>query len=209
MTHRGRGCVVVGAGLAAATVVQTLHDEGFNDPITLIGEENVRPYERPALSKDYLQVRKVAADLHIHPNGWYAEHQVQTRFGEAVVRIDRDRSEVVLRSGDAVAYQHLVLATGASPRSLNLPGGATWPTPTTRPWVGDYASSTGTTPAGKDSSPPGSSLAGPTGTTGSPTSTPTSTTSAWSTSGASGPTSSFQAQYPKSLDPYRREVHNH
>ena len=57
MSDSGRGCVVVGAGLAAATVAQTLRDGGFKHPVTLIGEESERPYERPALSKDYLRAR--------------------------------------------------------------------------------------------------------------------------------------------------------
>jgi 3-phenylpropionate/trans-cinnamate dioxygenase ferredoxin reductase subunit len=61
-----RGCVVVGAGLAAATLVQSLREDGFDEPITLIGDEEQRPYERPALSKDYLQGKVDAADLYVH-----------------------------------------------------------------------------------------------------------------------------------------------
>ena len=122
MGHRQRGCVVVGAGLAAATTVQTLREEGFDDPITLIGEEVDRPYERPALSKEYLQGRTDRADLYVHSSGWYSDHEVDTRFGQQAVEIDRNTSEVRLRAGEAVGYRQLVLATGASPRTLNLPG---------------------------------------------------------------------------------------
>ena len=110
------GCVVVGGGLAAATLVQTLRDEGFDDPVTLIGDESDRPYERPALSKDYLQGKTVVADLYVHPESWYAEHHVETRFGEAVTEVDRDTCSVRLRSGATVAYSRLVLAT-APPRA--------------------------------------------------------------------------------------------
>jgi 3-phenylpropionate/trans-cinnamate dioxygenase ferredoxin reductase subunit len=113
---------VVGAGLAAATVAQTLRDGGFNHPVTLIGEESERPYERPALSKDYLQGKTPVADLYVHSSDWYADHQVRGRFGEKVLGIDRGTSEVRLQSGEAVAYNHLVIATGATPRTLSLPG---------------------------------------------------------------------------------------
>ncbi|MDF2747649.1 MAG: ferredoxin reductase [Propionibacteriaceae bacterium] len=122
MSSDGRGCVVVGAGLAAATVAQTLREGGFDHPVTLIGDERERPYERPALSKDYLQGKTDAADLYVHSSDWYADHQVRTHFGETVLGIDRGRCEVRLQSGQAAAYDHLVLATGASPRRLSLPG---------------------------------------------------------------------------------------
>jgi 3-phenylpropionate/trans-cinnamate dioxygenase ferredoxin reductase subunit len=113
----------VGAGLAAATVAQTLRDGGYDRPVTLIGEEKERPYERPGLSKDYLQGKTAAADLYVHSSEWYSDHQVRTHFGEKVLRIDRERCEVRLQSGQAVGYDHLILATGASPRRLSLPGG--------------------------------------------------------------------------------------
>ena len=117
-----RGCVVVGGGLAAATLVQTLREGGFTEPLTLIGEERDRPYERPALSKDYLQGKTAAGDLYVHPENWYPAHQVQTRFADTVTEIDRRTCSVRLRSGETVGYSQLVLATGASPRTLSLPG---------------------------------------------------------------------------------------
>src|ERR671912_118419 len=89
MSSDGRGCVVVGAGLAAANVAQTLREGGFDHPVTLIGDERERPYERPALSKDYLQGKTGAADLYVHSSDWYADHQVRTHFGEKVLGIDR------------------------------------------------------------------------------------------------------------------------
>lgn len=122
MSSQERGCVVVGAGLAGAKLVETLREEGFAEPVTLLGEETERPYERPGLSKDYLQGRTSLSDLYVHPSDWYAEHQVETRFGEQVVFIDRERSQLRLRSGDTVAYGRLVLATGATPRLLSLTG---------------------------------------------------------------------------------------
>jgi len=122
MSEPGRGCVVVGAGLAAAHVVQTLRDGGYSDPVHLIGEESERPYERPALSKSYLQGKKEAAGLYVHDEAWYGEHQIDTHFGERVSSIDRSARQVTLASGGTLGYAHLVLATGAWPRQLNVPG---------------------------------------------------------------------------------------
>ncbi len=75
------GCVVLGAGLAAANVVQGLREGGYDKPITLVGEEAERPYERPPLSKAYLQGNEELATLFVHDEGWYAEHEVAARFG--------------------------------------------------------------------------------------------------------------------------------
>ena len=116
------GCVVIGAGRAAANVVQTLREEGFGDSITLVGGERDRPYERPALSKDYLQGNAAAGTLFVHEESWYADHDVDTVFGDAAVSIDRLGNRVWLESGDSLAYRQLVLATGASPRLLDIPG---------------------------------------------------------------------------------------
>ncbi|TWP33614.1 NAD(P)/FAD-dependent oxidoreductase [Leekyejoonella antrihumi] len=117
-----RGCVVVGAGLAAANVVQTLREGGFSSPIVMVGEEIHRPYERPGLSKEYLQGSAEAGSLYVHEDGWYAEHDVQTRFGTLVKGLSTSDHEVTLAGGEALAYEHLVLATGASPRTLPIPG---------------------------------------------------------------------------------------
>ena len=114
--------VVIGGGLAAAKAIETLREEGFDGAITLIGDEAERPYERPALSKDYLQGKSTSDDLFVHGEGWYDEHDVDSRFGDAAVSIDRERRTVTLASGDNVAYDHLLLATGSRPNTLRIPG---------------------------------------------------------------------------------------
>ncbi|KRC65912.1 hypothetical protein ASE12_14765 [Aeromicrobium sp. Root236] len=116
------GIVVVGAGLAAAKAVESMREAGHTGTITLIGEEPERPYERPALSKDYLQGNGSRDDLFVHPEEWYAEHDIDTRFGETVVSIDREGRTVALASGDTVPYERLLLATGSRPRTLEIPG---------------------------------------------------------------------------------------
>lgn len=116
------GIVVIGGGLTAAKAVETLREEGFDGAITLIGDESERPYERPPLSKDYLQGKSTSDDLFVHDEGWYGEHAVETRFGDAAVSIDRELRTVTLSSGDTVRYEHLLLATGSRPNALGIPG---------------------------------------------------------------------------------------
>lgn len=114
--------VVVGGGLAAAKAIETLRAEGFDGAVTLIGDEAERPYERPALSKDYLQGKSESDDLFVHPESWYADHAIDVRFGEAAVSIDRERRTVALLSGAEVAYDQLLIATGSRPVMLQIPG---------------------------------------------------------------------------------------
>ena len=116
------GIVVVGAGLAAAKAIETLREEGYEGAITLIGDETDRPYERPALSKDYLQGKQSSEDLFVHPADWYTEHQIETHFGAAAVSIDRALRVVTLASGATVHYEQLLLATGSRPNTLPIPG---------------------------------------------------------------------------------------
>ena len=116
------GTVVVGAGLAAAHVVATLREAGYADPVTLVGEEVDRPYERPPLSKAYLQGSAPRDDVFVHADGWYADHGVETRFGTAATAVDRAARTVALADGTTLGYDHLVIATGSSPRTLDVPG---------------------------------------------------------------------------------------
>lgn len=116
------GVVVAGAGLAADKVAEHLRAGGYAGPITLIGEEEHQPYERPPLSKSYLQGKKSLDDTFAHPLDWYAEHDVILRLGERATALDLASHELELASGRRVPFEHLVLATGASPRTLPLPG---------------------------------------------------------------------------------------
>ena len=119
MTER---IVVIGAGLAAATVVGTLREEGYPGAITLVGDEPYRPYERPGLSKEVLQGGAEVDSLFVHEEGFYEASGIETRFGDAATAIDRPGRRVALASGDDLAYDALVLATGARARTVDLPG---------------------------------------------------------------------------------------
>ena len=114
--------VVIGAGLAAGRCVTLLRKEGFDGPVTIVGDENQPPYERPPLSKEYMQGKKPLEKFQVHPLEWYAEHSVDTRFGDAAVAIDREAKKVRLASGEELPYDHLVIATGARSRHIDIPG---------------------------------------------------------------------------------------
>lgn len=114
--------VVIGASLTAATAATTLRTEGFDGRIVLIGDESRIPYERPPLSKGYLMGEAAFADAEVHPEDWYREHDVELRLGTRVTAIDREAREVVLADGDRIAWTHLLIATGSTPRRLGVPG---------------------------------------------------------------------------------------
>jgi len=114
--------VIVGASMAGAHAAQALRDEGFSGRVVLIGAEGERPYERPPLSKGYLLGKDARDSIFVHAEGWYGEHDVDLRLGATVTSIDRSGHRVALADGEAVPYDRLLIATGASPRRLNIPG---------------------------------------------------------------------------------------
>jgi len=114
--------VIAGGGLAAAKAAETLRDEGFDGEVVLLGAEPERPYERPPLSKGYLQGSDSRDSVYVHPAAWYAEHDVDLRQGVTVTAIDRGAHVVATADGTQVPYDKLLLATGASPRRLDFPG---------------------------------------------------------------------------------------
>jgi 3-phenylpropionate/trans-cinnamate dioxygenase ferredoxin reductase component len=114
--------VIVGASLAGAKAAEALRTEGFDGPLLMIGEETERPYERPPLSKSYLMGNAERESIYVHPQQWYAEHDVDLRLGVAVTGIDPAAHEVTLADGSRTGYAKLLLATGSSPRPLPVPG---------------------------------------------------------------------------------------
>lgn len=113
MSHNS--IVIVGAGQAGYQVAASLRQEGFEGAITLIGDEPGVPYQRPPLSKAYLLGKVGVAALRFRPPEYFDEHRI-TRIQGSATAIDRERRELVLASGERLAYEHLVLATGARNR---------------------------------------------------------------------------------------------
>jgi 3-phenylpropionate/trans-cinnamate dioxygenase ferredoxin reductase component len=114
--------VIVGGGMAGAVAAQTLREEGFDGKITLLGHELHAPYERPPLSKDYLQGKADRDSIFVHPEPWYAEHAVDLSLGSAVTSIDSVLRTVTTATGTELRYDKLLLATGSEPRRFDMPG---------------------------------------------------------------------------------------
>ena len=117
-----QGYVIVGASLAGAKAAETLRADGFDGPVILIGQETEPPYERPALSKDYLQGKADRDTIYVHPRQWYDDNDVDLRLGVPVTSIDRAEHVVRLADGSSAGYAKLLLTTGSSPRRLGVLG---------------------------------------------------------------------------------------
>src|ERR1700712_4655432 len=114
--------VIVGAGLAGAKAAEALRAEGFEGRVVLIGTESELPYERPPLSKDYLRGESPREKARGHPDGFYSRNAIELLTGTTAEGIDTAAREVVLAGGERVRYDRLLLATGAEPRRLTVPG---------------------------------------------------------------------------------------
>ena len=114
--------VIVGASLAGAKAAEALRTEGFDGRVVLVGAEDERPYERPPLSKDYLRGEAQRDKLYVHPAGFYAEQDIEMRLGRTALVLDTTAREIALDDGERLGYDRLLLATGAEPRRLSIPG---------------------------------------------------------------------------------------
>ncbi|MDX3849444.1 NAD(P)/FAD-dependent oxidoreductase [Streptomyces sp. AK02-01A] len=122
MVDAHRTFVIVGGGLAAAKAAETLRAEGFTGRVILIGDERDHPYERPPLSKGYLTGKDERDSVFVHEPAWYAQAEVELHLGQTVTSVDRHTRCVHLGDGTSVRYDKLLLATGAEPRRLDIPG---------------------------------------------------------------------------------------
>ena len=115
--------VIVGAGAAGNAAALRLRREGYAGAISLIGGEDSPPYDRPNLSKDYLAGNAPEEWIPLHPRALYDERRIELRLGSRVTAIDPRRQTVTLADGSTLGYGALLLATGAAPVRLDLPGG--------------------------------------------------------------------------------------
>jgi 3-phenylpropionate/trans-cinnamate dioxygenase ferredoxin reductase component len=115
--------VIVGGGLAGAKAAETLRAEGFTGRVILICDERDHPYERPPLSKGYLLGKEERDSVFVHEPAWYAQNDIELHLGQTVDAIDRAAKTVRFgEDGTVVRYDKLLLATGAEPRRLDIPG---------------------------------------------------------------------------------------
>jgi 3-phenylpropionate/trans-cinnamate dioxygenase ferredoxin reductase component len=114
--------VIVGAGLAAANAVETLRAEGFTGRIVMVGEEFELPYERPPLSKGFLLGNQALEEAFAHPPEWYQEKEISLYLSTRATALDAQGKRLTLSSGEQLSYEKLLLATGARPRPVDVPG---------------------------------------------------------------------------------------
>jgi NADPH-dependent 2,4-dienoyl-CoA reductase/sulfur reductase-like enzyme len=113
--------VVAGGGLAAARAVETYRSAGGDGRLALVTDEATLPYHRPPLSKRFLR-GETDAPAHVHDEAFYRAHDVDVILEAGVASVDLGRRVVMLTTGEALRYEKLLLATGARPRRLEVPG---------------------------------------------------------------------------------------
>lgn len=117
-----KNLVIVGGGLAGASAAEELRKQGFEGGIRLIGKEAHNPYIRPPLSKGYLGGSEGLDAVYVHPEEWYADHDVELLTGTTVSGLNPAAHEVTISGARALHYDKLLIATGSSPRTLALEG---------------------------------------------------------------------------------------
>ena len=118
-----KSVVIIGAGAAGNACAEMLRREAYRGPITLIDPDPDAPYDRPNLSKDYLAGNAPEEWLPLHPKEFYEAQHIEILAGKEAVRIDTAAKTVHLSDGATRDYGCLLIATGASPIRLDMPGG--------------------------------------------------------------------------------------
>jgi 3-phenylpropionate/trans-cinnamate dioxygenase ferredoxin reductase subunit len=122
VADRKQTFVIAGGGLAGAKAALTLREEGFDGSVVLVGAEPSAPYERPPLSKDYLRGESDADAALVAPAAAYADQEIELLTGAEAVALDPAERRVELDGGRTLAYDRLLIATGAVPRRPPIPG---------------------------------------------------------------------------------------
>jgi len=118
----GRVFLVIGGGAAGVAAVDALRQGGFTGQVTMLTEETHLPYDRPVLSKNLAKGAEPKS-LALRDEAHFQEHEIDIRFGAAVKELRADEKIVQLVSGEEIKYDAALVATGAKPRLLPIPGG--------------------------------------------------------------------------------------
>lgn len=115
-------CIIVGASHGGVQAAMNLRSQGYTDKITLVSADKVLPYQRPPLSKAFLQNALPEQRLWLRPEAFYIQKNIDLILGKRVVKIDRKQQHLLLDDSQELSYDKLILATGASIRKLSIPG---------------------------------------------------------------------------------------
>jgi 3-phenylpropionate/trans-cinnamate dioxygenase ferredoxin reductase component len=122
MSPEAQTFVIIGAALAGAKAAEELRSQGFDGRIVLIGDEPELPYERPPLTKDYLRGESPRAKAQVHEAGFYEQHEIELLTGVHVTAIEPAERRIQVEGSPGFTYDQLLIATGAEPRRLEIPG---------------------------------------------------------------------------------------
>jgi NADPH-dependent 2,4-dienoyl-CoA reductase/sulfur reductase-like enzyme/nitrite reductase/ring-hydroxylating ferredoxin subunit len=114
--------VIVGGGAAGFAAAETLRSEGYGGSIVMLSSDDAPPVDRPNLSKDYLAGTAPEDWVPMRPATFYTENGIDLRLETVVTGLDARAREVILSGGESIAYDRLLLATGAEPVRLSIPG---------------------------------------------------------------------------------------
>jgi 3-phenylpropionate/trans-cinnamate dioxygenase ferredoxin reductase subunit len=120
--------LLIGGGVASVRCARALRRGRFDGSILLVGDERELPYNRPPLSKELLRDDLPDELVHAEPATWFERRNVELRRGTTVTELDVEARTAELWDGELVTYERCLLATGAAPRTLPVPGGAGVPT---------------------------------------------------------------------------------
>jgi apoptosis-inducing factor 3 len=118
-----RSVVIVGGGAAANAAAETLRNEGYRGGITMVSADDSAPYDRPNLSKGFLAGTAEEDWIPLRSPDFYKEHDIELKLATRVTALDPSRRKLRLADGSELMFDALLLATGAEPVRLNLPGG--------------------------------------------------------------------------------------
>ena len=123
MPEQSYSYIIIGSGLAGASAVEGIREVDHRGSILLIGAEKDKPYDRPPLSKQLWTGAKSLEEIFLHDEAFYEKQRVELRPGLEVTRIDPERHSIADSQGDTYRYERLLLATGAIPKRMRIPGG--------------------------------------------------------------------------------------
>jgi 3-phenylpropionate/trans-cinnamate dioxygenase ferredoxin reductase subunit len=122
MADRHVAHLLIGGGLASANCARWLREEGAEGEILLVGRETDPPYNRPPLTKGYLQGRESRDDAYFRPDGWWGEQRIELKTRTSVMKLDTAAKEATLSTKEVISFDTALVATGANVRRLPAEG---------------------------------------------------------------------------------------